>query len=105
MFLQNFYKEGVRTASRPQIVLPLQYVSLGAWLAFTLKILQMLLTTWCPFQWLWIISVSIFMTLISKYTNGLQEIEADLDSGLFGPRTLVNTFVNLFKRNYEEKRD
>jgi len=105
VFLQNFYKEGVRTSSRPQLVFPLQYLSLVAWLAFTLKMLQMLLTSWCPCHWLWITSVSVFMALISKYTNGLQEIEADLENGLLGPRTILNVFVNLFKRNADPKRD
>lgn len=45
------------------------------------------------------------MALISKYTNGLQEIEADLESGALGFKTIVNVFVNLFKRNADPKRD
>ena len=105
VFLQNFYGEERGNRGRPQPVFPLQYVSLAAWLALTLKILQMLLTSWCPFHWLWIFSVSVFMALISKYTNGLQEIEADLESGALGFKTIVNVFVNLFKRNADPKRD
>ena len=105
VFLQNFYGEERGNRGRPQPVFPLQYVSLAAWLALTLKILLMLLTSWCPFHWLWIFSVSVFMALISKYTNGLQEIEADLESGALGFKTIVNVFVNLFKRNADPKRD
>ena len=86
--LEHVYKERVRmpvTSSRqngPMKTLPMQYVSLVAWLTFTLKMLQTLLTTWSPFHWLWIISVSAVMTSISKWTNGLQEIEVALDNGV-----------------------
>ena len=109
--LEKVYKERVRmpvTSSRqngPQKTLPLQYVSLAAWLCLTLKILQILLTTWSPFHWMWILSMSAFMAFISHFTNGLQEIEAALDKEMTASQ-FYNAFMSLiFRRKNQEKRD
>ena len=86
--LENVYKERIRmpvSSSRqngPMRTVPMQYISLFAWLTFVFKILQTLLTTWSPFHWIWIIFISAVMAFISKYTNGLQEIEVTLDQGV-----------------------
>ena len=85
----------------PQKTIPLQYVSLAAWLCFTMKILQILLTTWSPFHWLWVISISTFMALISHYTNGLQEIEAALDKELTASQ-FYNAFMNMIFRRKQD---
>lgn len=100
--LDKVYTERVRmpvTSSRqngPQMTLPLQYLSLLAWLAFILKILQILFTTWSPFHWLWIICSSTVMALVSNYTNGLQELEAKLDT-LTSPAQLFTACMSLIR--------
>jgi len=100
--LDNFYTEKIRmpmSSNRqglPQTIWPLQYVSLFSWFAFILKMLHTLLLTWAPWHWLWIIVTSIFMTLISKYTDGLQMIETQLDNGI-SLSQLVSSIFNLIK--------
>ena len=100
--LDNFYTEKIRmpmSSNRqglPQTIWPLQYVSLFSWFAFILKMLHTLLLTWAPWHWLWIIMTSIFMTLISKYTDGLQMIETQLDNGI-SLSQLVSSIFNLIK--------
>jgi hypothetical protein len=102
-----FVKERARmplTSARqngPQKTIPLQYVSLVAWGCLTLKILQILLTTWSPFHWLWIVFFSTFMSLISYYTNGLQDIEAALDKELTASQ-FYTAFMNMI---FRRKRD
>ena len=105
--MMNSLKERVRmplTSARqngPQKTIPLQYVSLVAWGCLTLKILQILLTTWSPFHWLWIVFFSTFMSLISYYTNGLQDIEAALDKELTASQ-FYTAFMNMI---FRRKRD
>jgi hypothetical protein len=41
----------------------------------------MLLTTWAPYHWLWILTMSSLIWLISLKTDGLQELEVILDNG------------------------
>ena len=89
------------TSSRqngPQKIIPLQYVSLAAWLCLTFKILHILLITWSLFHWLWILSISAFMLLISHYADGFQEIEAALDKEMTASQ-FYNAFMNpIFRR-------
>jgi len=105
--LETVYKERVRmplSSARqngPQKTIPLQYVSLVAWGCLTLKILQILLTTWSPFHWLWIVFFSTFQSLISYYTNGLQDIEAALDKELTASQ-FYTAFMNMI---FRRKRD
>ena len=96
--LETVYKEEKikMPHSKSQLILPLQYVSLAAWLTFTFKMLLILLTTWAPFHWLWIIAVSSFMALVSHKTAGLQELEVSLDDGLSLGK-IFHAFIGIFK--------
>ena len=79
--LKLFFEDDDPTAalgpSKPSRVLPLQYVALAAWAAFIhLSLFYALFTS---HGLLWVASVSIGMFAVSKFSNGLQEIEAKLD--------------------------
>ena len=92
------------TSSRqngPQKIIPLQYVSLAAWLCLTFKILHILLITWSLFHWLWVLSISAFMLLISHYADGFQEIEAALDKEMTASQ-FYNAFMNLIFRRKKD---
>ena len=68
----------------PQPVLPTQYLSLVAFLAFIWWSLQQTLLTFQLNVWLWILASSGLMVAVSRYTKGLQDIEVALESnGLF----------------------
>ena len=75
-------------AAKPVTILPLEYLSLCAWLYFIYWSLFHFLLTWSGL--LWIAGVSGLMYLVSKHTQGLQEIELCLERmGIWG--TLRNS--------------
>ena len=100
--LEKFYKEKIpfpissNRQSVPQPIWPLQYISLISWIAFVMKILQILFLTWAPWHWFWIILTSSLMTLISHHTEGLQSIEVQLDNGISWWQIAKN-IMNLLK--------
>ena len=91
--LNNIYKEGKKFPAlnfrqhRPQIILPLQYLSLMAFFAFiyfgTKVVFFSSFSTMTIILWIWIFVSSLAMAVISRYTNGVQEIEMLLEKGLF----------------------
>ena len=92
--LNNIYKEGKKFPAlnfrqhRPQIILPLQYLSVLAFFAFiyfSTKVLffSSLSSLMTIVLWGWILVSSLALVIISRYTNGVQEIEMLLEKGLF----------------------
>ena len=81
--LANFYLEGQQPflAAQagqwlPRRALPLQYLSLAAWLFFLRWAMFDFLLSWSGLAWVALVSGSMF--LVSKYTPGLQEAEVGL---------------------------
>ena len=92
--LNNIYKEGKKFPAlnfrqhRHQIILPLQYLSVLAFFAFIYFSTKTLFFSSFYFPitiilWVWIVVSSLALVMISRYTNGVQEIELLLEKGLF----------------------
>ena len=105
--LNNIYKEGKKFPAlnfrqhRPQIILPLQYLSLMAFFAFIyfctkLVFFSSLFSSITMILWIWIIVSSLAMVVISRYTNGVQEMEMLLEKGVF-LKTMWKCFKNKTK--------
>ena len=105
--LNNIYKEGKKFPAlnfrqhRPQIILPLQYLSLMAFFAFIyfctkLVFFSSLFSSITMILWIWIVASSLAMVVISRYTNGVQEMEMLLEKGVF-LKTMWKCFKNKTK--------
>ena len=90
--LSNVYNEGKKFPAlnfrqhKPQLIIPLQYLSLFAFCSFIYWSMKSLFLS--PFSspltfflWGWIVCVTLSMLMISKYTPGMQEIEILLEKG------------------------
>ena len=113
--LNNIYKEGKKFPAlnfrqhRPQIILPLQYLSLLAFFAFiyfSTKVIffSPLFSSMTIILWVWIAVSSLAMVVISRYTNGVQEIEILLEKREF-LRTMWKSMKNRTKLQPSKKQD
>ena len=91
-FFETETKSFFPSNKRPPRPFALQYVSLFAWFSF----MFWSLTSLSMAKLIWICLVTGVMFVISKYSNGLQEMEAKLDNG---------SFVSLFKKDKKKEED
>ena len=105
--LNNIYKEGKKFPAlnfrqhKPQVSLPLQYLSICAFCSFVYMSIKILfffpmLSPLTLLLWAWIVYSTLAMVIISKYTPGIQEIEILLEKGEIGKAMweFINPWVN-----------
>ncbi len=103
--LEKFFESKLLSFSanqtrRPEKTFALQYVSLFAWFSF----MYWSISTLTLAKIAWIVLVSSVMALVSKYTNGLQEMEAKLDNGTL-TKSFMESISRIFRRNQDSSQN
>lgn len=103
--LENFYAQGIpfpassRATRQPKTPIPIQYLTLASWLALVYYALSALLfSLWGV---LWIAVTSSAMLAVSRYTDGLQELEIIVETKGLLKASASKAFV---KRREERKK-